>query len=287
MTALSPGSSPQKPLPVALLEKNHFVLRRLHSLSGVIPVGVFLIGHLFTNAQMIWGQDGGVDGTGEGTFQHEVDFIHNLPYLLFIEISLWGAIGFHAGLGLFYTFTGKGNVKNYGYGGNVRYALQRITGIIALVFIFLHIATLRWRWDIFGWFTPFYGEGYQADGKVDGGMPSHLKDVPMSLPLTAYALQFSWVVFLFYALGALATVYHWSNGLWTAAISWGLTITEASMKRWGVVCLGMFVALTVFFSVALYAAMAFDLSEDMTPEQKETFLLIVEDPRVPIGLDGK
>ncbi|MEM1109584.1 MAG: hypothetical protein AAGH99_12935 [Planctomycetota bacterium] len=270
--------------PSALLSRNHFVLRRLHSLSGVIPIGMFVCVHLFTNAQMIWGQD---TTTGEGTFQHEVDFIHKMPYLLFIEISLWGAIAFHAILGLFYTFTGKGNLKHYSYGGNIRYMLQRVTGIIALVFIFLHIATLRWRWDIFGWYTPFYGEGYQAAAAVEGGkVPADLKDVPMSLPLTAYALQFSWVVVVFYVIGTLSAVFHWSNGLWTAAISWGLTITSGSMKRWGMVCAGMFVALTAFFSVAIYAAMTFDFA-DMTAEQREMFLLIVEDPAVEIMLPAE
>ncbi|MEO1235852.1 MAG: hypothetical protein AAFX76_03580 [Planctomycetota bacterium] len=279
MTALNPPSGSSLPSPSALLAKNHFVLRRLHSLSGIVPIGVFVIGHLFTNAQMIWGQD---TTTGEGTFQHEVDFIHNLPYLLFIELSLWGAIAFHAGLGLWYTFTGKHNVKAYGYGGNVRYFLQRVTGIIALIFIFLHIATLRWRWDIFGWFTPFYGEGYQA-GKAHT-IPEHLAEVPMSLPLTAYALQYSWWVIALYAVGVIAAIFHWSNGLWTAAISWGLTITTASMKRWGLVCVGLFVALMVFFGAAMAGALAFDLTEDMTPEQMEVFLLIVEEPNVAIGM---
>ncbi|MEM7627245.1 MAG: hypothetical protein AAF333_16740 [Planctomycetota bacterium] len=270
--------------PAAQLSKHHFLLRRLHSLSGILPIGVFVMVHLFTNMQMIWGQD---STTGEGAFQHEVNFIHSMPYLLFIEISLWGAIGFHAVLGLWYTFTGKGNVKNYSYGSNIRYTLQRVTGIIALVFIFLHIATLRWRWDIFGWFTPFYGEGYQASGAVEGGIPAHLADVPMSLPLTAYALQISWLVVALYVIGTLSAVYHWANGLWTAAITWGLTISTQSMRRWGYVCVGVFVALTVFFSVAIVAALTFDLENGMTPEQTEVFLLIVEDPGVAIGMPGK
>jgi len=270
-----------------MLSKNHFLLRRLHSLSGIVPIGVFVTAHLLTNAQMVWGQDGGVGGTGEGVFQHEVDFIHNLPFLLLIEVSLWSAIGFHAVLGLWYTFTGKGNLKHYRYGGNVRYMLQRSTGMIALVFIFLHIATLRWRWDLFGWFSPFYGHGEQASGAVQGGIPPHLADVPMSLPLTAYALQISWLVVVFYAVGTLSAIYHWSNGLWTAAISWGLTTTTGSMKRWGVACTGLFVALTLFFGAAMIGALAFDLSSDMTPDQKELFLLIVDAPQVEIGLDGK
>lgn len=268
----------------SLLEKNHFILRRLHSLSGIVPIGLFVCMHLFTNAQMMWGQD---SATGEGVFQHEVDFIHSMPALFIIEWSLWGAIAFHAGLGFWYTFTGKHNVKRYSYADNVRYLLQRITGVIALVFIFLHVATLRWRWDIFGWFTPFYGEGYQAESAIAGGLPHHLHDVPMSLPLTAYALQISWLVVLLYAVGVTASVYHWCNGLWTAAISWGLTITTAGMKRWGVVCAGLFVALMTFFGAAMVGALKFDLGQDMTNEQLEVFELIVPESRIPLNVSNR
>ena len=244
-----------------LFDRYHFLLRRLHSLSGILPVGLFVIMHLFTNAQMIWGQKPGPEGYSD--FQHEVDFIHSMPALLFIEIALWGSIGFHAALGFYYTFTGKHNVKNYSYKGNYRYLLQRITGIIALVFIFLHIATLRWRWDIFGWYTPFWAHGgYDAEGNLIG------EHVPMSIPYTAYALKISFLVVLFYFVGVMSVVYHWANGLWTAAISWGITTSEAAMKRWGFACAGLFVALTVFFLAAMGGALKYDLIEDTTNDQK-------------------
>ncbi|MFK7788366.1 MAG: hypothetical protein AB8C95_02590 [Phycisphaeraceae bacterium] len=246
----------------------HFLLRRLHSLSGILPVGLFVIMHLFTNAQLMWGQEPGPEGYS--TFQHEVDFIHSMPALLFIEIALWSSIGFHAVLGFWYTFTGKQNVQHYAYKDNWRYTLQRITGILALIFIFLHIATLRWRWDIFGWFTPFWAHGGVVDGKKFG------EDVPMSIPYTAYALQVSWLVVAFYLVGVMSVVYHWANGLWTAAISWGITTSEAAMKRWGYACFGLFLALTVFFLAAMGGALRFDLAEDTTADQKAVLIEAVK-----------
>lgn len=255
--------------PASPLTRYHFLLRRLHSLSGILPVGLFVIAHLFTNAQMIWGQPEG--GDGHSVFQHEVDFIHSIPALLFIEIALWSSIGFHAVLGFYYTFSGKHNVKNYKYKGNYRYLLQRITGILALIFIFLHIATLRWRWDIFGWFTPFWAHGGVVDGETIG------YDVPMSIPYTAYALQISWLVVLFYFVGVMSVVYHWANGLWTAAISWGITTSEAAMKRWGFACAGLFVALTVFFLAAMYGALVYDTVEDTTDEQRVVLAVSIDD----------
>lgn len=253
----------------SFFDRYHFLLRRLHSLSGILPVGFFVIAHLFTNAQMIWGQKPG--SSGESVFQHEVDFIHSIPALLFIEIALWSSIGFHAALGFYYTFSGKNNVKHYAYKDNWRYVFQRISGIVALIFIFLHIATLRWRWDLFGWFTPFYAHGFYTDNGIVG------KDVPMSLPYTAYALQVSWIVVAFYAIGAFSVVYHWSNGLWTAAISWGITTSQAAMNRWGYVCFGLFVSLTLFFGAAMVGAIVYDLEETTTDEQKLVLALVVKD----------
>ena len=252
----------------SLFDRYHFLLRRLHSLSGILPVGLFVIMHLFTNAQLLWGQEEGP--AGHSHFQHEVDFIHSMPALLFIEITLWASIGFHAVLGFYYTFTGKHNVRHYKYKDNWRYTLQRITGILALIFIFLHIATLRWRWDMFGWYTPFWAHGGVVNGEMIG------EDVPMSIPYTAYALQVSWLVVAFYFVGVMSVVYHWANGLWTAAISWGITTSEAAMRRWGYACFGLFLALTAFFLAAMGGAMLFNTHEDTTADQRAVLVLAVD-----------
>jgi len=229
-----------------LLPSQHFLLRRLHSLSGIVPLGVFVVFHLFTNFQLI---------RSGAEFQHEVHFIHSLPGLLFLEIALWLAFGFHAVLGAVYTLTGRSNAVAYPYADNWRYLLQRITGIIAMVFIFVHVATLRWRWDVGGWFTPFFAE-------VNGQ--------PLAAATTAKALQAHWLVLVLYAVGALSAVYHWANGLWTAAISWGLTISVRAQRRWGYLCIVLGLALTVFTIGALVGAMKYQVtgSEERAIEQQ-------------------
>ncbi len=216
------------------MHRHHFLLRRLHSLSGILPVGVFVIMHLFTNFQL-----------AVGDFQHEVEFIHLTPALLFIEITIWLSLAFHAGLGLVYTFTGKPNTQNYRYMDNWRYSFQRATGFIALIFIFLHIATLRWRWDLWGWFTPFYVHGPEGQ--------------PLAQATTALALQHAWWVVAIYVIGALSVVYHWANGLWTAAITWGLTLTTGAQRRWGYACTALGVALTVFSIGAVVGALQYEV----------------------------
>jgi succinate dehydrogenase / fumarate reductase cytochrome b subunit len=217
----------------------HFLLRRLHSLAGLVPVGVFLCFHLFTNFQML-----------VGDFQHEVDFIHNMPALFFVELGLWLSIGFHAALGFYYTFAGaRQNVTRYPYMDNWRYTLQRITGIIAFVFILVHVAHFRWRIEMFGVLMPFYAKG--ADG------------TPLATATTAASLQHVGAT-IFYLIGALSAVYHFANGLWTMAITWGLTITVQAQRRWGKVCLGLGVVLTVFTIGALVGAW----QHEITPAER-------------------
>ena len=46
--------------------RHHLVLRRLHSLSGVVPIGVFLIEHLVTSSAILLGAD---------EYQRDIDFI--------------------------------------------------------------------------------------------------------------------------------------------------------------------------------------------------------------------
>jgi succinate dehydrogenase / fumarate reductase cytochrome b subunit len=236
----------------SFFEQHYFLIRRLHSLAGVVPVGVFVTMHLFTNFQIIVGSM-----VGEDLFQHEVNFIHMSPALLFVEIGLWLSIAFHAGLGLIYTFSGKPNVRQYPYTDNVRYVMQRVTGVFALIFIFLHIATLRWRWNLFGWETPF--------------------DNSHATQSVARALQFAWWVPWVYLVGALSVVYHWANGLWTAAITWGLTVSVQAQRRWGYCCAGLGIALTIFTGGAILGAIKQKIEPDhhvqhmeLMPEGAET-----------------
>ncbi|QDU34226.1 Succinate dehydrogenase cytochrome b558 subunit [Poriferisphaera corsica] len=267
--------------PKSMFGKYHFLLRRLHSLSGIIPIGLFVCVHLFTNAQMILNTLFGPNpATGESYFQHEVNFIHSMPALEIIEYTLWASIAFHAVLGFVYIFNSKWNTTHYKYEANYRYTLQRLTGIIAIIFIFFHIATLRWRWDIGGfWYTPFWAHGgYTVDNWEKIGM-GELGHVPMSLPYTAYALQFHWLIIVFYIVGAGAAIFHWANGLWTAAITWGLTITPTSQKRWGGVCWALGIFLTLAMAAALIGAMTFNFKA-MTPDQKAVFSRTVPQKQV-------
>jgi len=219
------------------ISRHHFLLRRLHSLTGIVPIGVFLIVHLITNSSVLWGgfalhgdaglgADASILTRGIAYFQKEVSWINEqVPHLLLIEISLWLAIGFHSILGLIYIRSGKSNLKHYAFQDNWRYSLQRWSGYIGILFIFYHIATLRWGW------TFLVPEG------VDWGHSAASSTLVLALRGSAEGWSpLGVVVSLGYFLGITLLVFHFANGLWTAAITWGLTISAKAQKRWGVVC---------------------------------------------------
>ncbi|MEM1329250.1 MAG: hypothetical protein AAGG07_01685 [Planctomycetota bacterium] len=240
----------------SLFERHHFLLRRLHSLTGIVPIGVFLIAHLVTNSSLVWGKFGlRADGEGMSLFEggvtyflKEVIWINTqIPHLLLIELSLWGAIGFHSVLGVYYATTGQRNTERYAYQDNWRYTLQRWSGYIGILFIFYHVATLRWGWTFLvpggtKWSHHYAGSTLSAaiQGSWEGFTPA------------------GFAVALLYFVGITLLVFHFANGLWTAAITWGLTITETAQKRWGYACLGLGAGLMLAAWASLYGAVAMD-----------------------------
>ena len=57
--------------------RNEFLLRRLHSLSGLVPVGAFMMVHLVVNASLL-------NANSAATFQANVLRIHGLGRLLWV-----------------------------------------------------------------------------------------------------------------------------------------------------------------------------------------------------------
>ena len=184
------------------LTRHQFLIYRLFSLAGLVPVGAFLVVHLVTNASVL---------AGPGTFQSRVDMIHSLgPLLVPIEWAfIFLPMLFHAAVGFLIIASGMPNVGSYAYMGNVRYTLQRATGMIAFAFILWHVIQLHWMG------APLGG------GRFD---PHH------ATSSAAVALR-PLAVSILYAIGILSTVFHFSNGLWTLGITWGLWTSPAAMRR--------------------------------------------------------
>ena len=208
---------------------HHFLLRRLHSLTGLV-FGGYLIVHLLVNATIA---QGGV------VYQTQVDKIHSLPFLPVIEWTfIYLPIIFHTIYGIWITLTGQPNVNHYPYAKNYFYVAQRVSAIIIVVFILFHVLSLKY--GLFGQRISF--DPHKALGTV-GRHFNH------------------WWVWLIYPIGILASCYHLANGFWTAAITWGLTISADAQKRWGYVCVGLFVLTFLAGMISMFASVNLDYHE--------------------------
>ena len=204
--------------------RHHFLLRRLHSLTGLV-FGGYLIVHLLVNATIAQLGD---------TYQVQVRKIHELPFLIGVEwLFIFLPILYHTVYGIWITLTGQPNVGSYPYAKNWFYTLQRISAIIILLFMIFHVFSLK-----AGWFGPT------------------LTFDPDAASATVHRhMTASWILpWLVYPIGVLASCYHLANGFWTAAITWGLTVSATAQKRWGYVCAGLFVITLIFGFVAIIAS---------------------------------
>ncbi len=196
-------------MPTFSRDEKYFILRRLHSLAGIFPIGVFFLEHLYSNA---------ISLQGPQAYNDMVESLMKLPFLPVIEISVIGIpILFHVILGIVIYLTSKNNVLQYSYAGNWRYFLQRITGLIGIIYIAYHVWETRIESALAGQHVSY----------------EHMQSM----------LQTPWV-FWFYMVGVLSLTYHFTNGVWTSLITWGITVTPRSQKLATYACAAAFFALS-------------------------------------------
>jgi succinate dehydrogenase / fumarate reductase cytochrome b subunit len=229
----------------SFLARHEFLLRRLHSLSGLIPVGAYMVVHLATNASVLG---------GAATFQGNVDKIHALgPLLPLVEWTfIFIPILFHALFGFVIIAGALPNTASYPYRKNFRYTLQRITGVLAFIYIAFHV-----------WQLHHYGEPL-GGGKFD---PER------ATSSTAAALD-SLPVKIAYAIGMLACVYHLANGIWTMGITWGVWVSPAAQRRADYICAAFGILIAV---VGLSAMKGFGDVDIQEAQQTETRLIEVKE----------
>src|SRR4051812_10118814 len=115
--------------------RHHFLLRRLHSLTGIV-FGGYLIVHLLVNATI---------AQGGNVYQTQVDKIHDLPFLPVIEWAfIYLPILYHTAYGVWITLTGQPNVGNYPYGKNWAYVAQRVSAVFIVFFMLFHVLSLKY-----------------------------------------------------------------------------------------------------------------------------------------------
>jgi succinate dehydrogenase / fumarate reductase, cytochrome b subunit len=222
--------------PTSFFLQHEFAIRRVHSLLGIVPLGLYMVVHLTTNASLL---------NGPETFQRAVYMIHSPGKLL--PLIEWGLIFlpliFHAGIGVWIAKTGKTNSDKYRFTSNRRYSWQRWTGFIALAYLFVHVLHLHGWIHVQVWLDVIHG--------------LHLGTFKPYNAASSLVMAMQGVVWpVFYLIGVMACVYHLANGLWTAGITWGLWITPAAQQRATKLCTAIGIGLALISLSAWWAAVS-------------------------------
>lgn len=200
-------------------DHSQFFWRKLHSLTGIVPVGAYLVDHIWSNSYAL---------VSASRYDETSQSLQTVPWRLALEICLiWLPLLYHGGYGVYVWWKGKNNVSQYPWVGNWMYTLQRYTGLFAFAFIAFHVYTERWL----------------THGK------STYAQVHAALTNPFY--------FWFYVLGVLAVSVHFGSGTWNFVCKWGLTITRRSQRMAGYLGVAIAVVLSVM-SVAIVVGLRYN-----------------------------
>lgn len=204
-----------------------FVLRKLHQLTGIMPLGAFLLEHFYTNSKAI---------AGSASFNKAVEDLQAIPYILLVEITfIFIPLIYHAVYGLFITFEMRPNNLQYPYARNWFYMIQRVTGFILFFFILFHVLNFRF-------------------GMIPGLNTVSVAHHPEQ-SFEIVSREFRMIpIFIVYMVGITATVWHFANGIWLFLVDWGITIGERAQRLAGYACIAFGV---VLLFVGINAAVAF------------------------------
>lgn len=192
--------------------ERYSLLRRLHALTGIAPIGVFLVQHMYAHTNIFW---------SDHAWNEHGEAIQAIPILPLIEIGLVGALLFHAIYGFYLTYEAKMNASQYPYLRNWMFDLQRWSGVALFFMIGLHVYHTRWNYLVNG-VEPDAAYMYQYIGG------SSTLGIPMNV---------------FYVVFSVFAAVHFANGLFSILCKWGIAITAKAQKLAAVACFGLFLGI--------------------------------------------
>lgn len=212
------GRLPYEKAMSLALNRENFFWHKVHSITGIIPVGFYMVQHLTLNTFTLGGPE---------KFNGVIHFFEGIPkhILLGLEIfAIWIPLLFHAVYGLFIVNRAQPNyfTKKYGWSQNRMYTFQRWSGMFITVFLIYHIISTTGA------------KYYYNDASV-------IMYPAMQEKLTANG----GILFVFYMLGVLTSAYHLAYGIWNFCIRWGITISERAQMRIQKFSFGFFIVLTL------------------------------------------
>ena len=192
-------------------DSSPFLLKRLMSITGMLPAGGFLLQHFFSNSYIF---------ISEAAYNEHTKFLTSLPMVVLIELGMiYLPILLHAAFGVAIIYKGKNNFTSYGQFRNWMFFLQRLSGFLALAFIATHSYTTRIR-------------SFLAGEEMSASNMAEILKQPF------------W--FWFYLIGVVMVVFHFSNGIWSFLVTWGVTVGKKAQQASTALTMGLFVLMGIW-----------------------------------------
>jgi succinate dehydrogenase / fumarate reductase cytochrome b subunit len=199
-----------------------FILARLGSLFAFLPLGVWVVVHLWHQLAAYQSPQAWQDEVEH----HASDASAFLTFVVVLFPLLW-----HTVWGIGRMFKSRPAVANRGF-SNIRYMVQRLSAIGLLLFLGAHI--------YLAWIEPRFIQG----------RPEPFEDI-------AREMHFHTPTLIVYVLGVLAIAYHLANGLWSfLSMGWGVTVSKSAQSWSEKVSLLFFFVLLAIGWAAVYGLYA-------------------------------
>jgi succinate dehydrogenase/fumarate reductase cytochrome b subunit (b558 family) len=160
-------------------------LRRAFTLTGVVPLGAFLVVHVVANLRAL---------DGDAAFDRAVRAFGRIPLLGVVEaLVVFAPLLFHAAFGLWLVVRRAPLRTPSPYPRAIGIAV-RVTGVLAVAFLAMHLPELRFR----------DAAVRPGGGALGVALDADLSSMWHGLPWRAVA----------YLLGAACVCFHFAAGLW-------------------------------------------------------------------------
>jgi len=195
-----------------------FVWRRMGTILALAPLGVWVVLHVWNNLASFRGAE---------AWEQSVTHTSHPISALITWVVVLAPLAIHTVWGLARIRQMQLNIGSYGYFGNLRYLLQRLSALGVLAFVGAHL------WLAF--LHPRFVEGH----------PERFADI-------AREMRHHGPTLVVYLLGTLGVSYHLANGIATSAMAFGIGTTQKSQKRMEHLALALFVVLLFLSWSAIY-----------------------------------
>jgi succinate dehydrogenase / fumarate reductase cytochrome b subunit len=198
------------PVPAPLPEdRGARLVERVFSLTGIVPLGAFLLLHTAINARALH---------GDAAFVGTVRALQQVPALPLVEAAfVYAPLAVHGAIGAWLVATGRNLASPPApYPPAVRMAV-RLTGVVVVAFLAMHLTELRFR-----------APGHPlAGGELATRLDADLSSVSWGVPWRGLA----------YLVGSACATFHLAAGFWGAFAKSERARDSARNRRWAALAL--------------------------------------------------